>query len=136
MTSTLLPFLTDPDPARLNVLLAEDVRFHSPVADYDGRADVAHLFTTMAGVLERVGPVRELAAGHERTTFLVGTARGRPIDGVLDEHYDDQGRVVEVTLMLRPLSALHTAVRAMATALENSPCRAMPEAGSDASARG
>ena len=121
MTSTLLPFLTDPDPTRLHVLLADNVCFHSPVADYDGRADVAHLFTTIASVLDTVDPVRVLAAGRERTTFLTGRAQGRSIDGVLDEHHDDLGRVVEVTLMLRPLAAVHTAVRAMAAALDTSP---------------
>lgn len=121
MPSTLVTLLTHPDQARLSALLSEDVRFHSPVADYHGRADVAHLFTTIAGVLEMTEPLRVLAAGHERVTFLAGTAQGRPIDGVLDEQYDDLGRIVEVTLMLRPLSALHTAVRAMATALDTSP---------------
>lgn len=121
MTSTLLTFLSQPDPARLNALLSQDVCFHSPVADYDGRADVTHLFTTIADVLDAVRPVRELVAGPECTTFLVGTTQGRPIEGVLDEHHDTQGRVVEATLMLRPLSALHVAVRAMAAALEDSP---------------
>ena len=119
--ATLFPFLSKPDPTRLAALLSEDVRFHSPVADYEGRADVTHLLTAIAGVLDSVGPVRELAAGRERTTFLAGTAQGRPIEGVLDEHHDEQGRVVEATLMLRPLFALQVAVRAMAEALTLSP---------------
>ena len=121
MASRLLHFLNDPDAARLDALLAPDVSFHSPVADYDRRADVAHLFTRIAGIIETIEPVRELATGRERTTFLSGTVRGRLVEGVLDELYDDAGRVREITLMLRPLSALNAAVEAMVEALDVSP---------------
>ena len=39
MPPTLLTFLHDPDPSRLDAMLAADVRFHSPIRDYVGRAD-------------------------------------------------------------------------------------------------
>jgi hypothetical protein len=121
MDSELVALLRHPDPARLELVLAEDVRFHSPVADYRGREDVAHLFTTIARVLESLEPVRELTAGRERATFVSGAVRGRTVEGVLDEHRDPAGRVVEVTLMLRPLSVLRVAVGEMAAALEADP---------------
>jgi hypothetical protein len=114
-------FLDDPGRAGLSERLAEDVRFHGPVADYEGRADVAHLFTTIAGVMEEVEPVRELGLGSECATFVAGRVRGRTIEGVVDEHHDDEGRVVQVTLMLRPLAALEGAVAAMRSALAASP---------------
>ena len=121
MTSTLVSVLSHPDEARLEALLSEDVCFHSPVADYVTRADIAHLFIKIAGIIESMEPVRELASARERTTFLSGSVRGQHIEGVLDERYDTGGRVFEVTLMLRPLAALNTAVLAMAEALAVSP---------------
>ena len=121
MPSTMLTFLGNPDPEQLRTALAEDVRFHSPVSDYSGRADVVHLFRAIGGVLESVEPARQLNHGSECTTFITGTVDDRTIEGVLDERIDDVGRVAEVTLMLRPLSALNSAVRAMRAALAASP---------------
>ena len=121
MTSALLGFLRTPDPGTLGPLLSEDIRFHSPVADYRGRSDVAHLLTLIAGVLEDVEPTRELRAGSELATFLTTAVQGHHLEGVLDEHYDAHGRLVEVTLMLRPLAALRSAVRAMGIALAAAP---------------
>lgn len=121
MASTLLDFLNTPGATSLDELLTEEVRFHSPVADYEGRADVAHLFTLIAGVLEGVRPGRTLSAAGDRATFFSGLAVGRPIEGVLRERHDEQGVVEEATLMLRPLSALQAAVRSMTDALEDSP---------------
>jgi hypothetical protein len=118
---TLLTFLHDPDPGRLDAMLAVDVRFHSPIRDYVGHADVGHLFTAIAEVLDGVEAVRDLSAASEHTTFFSGSVEGHPIEGVLDEHFDETGRIVEVTLMLRPLSVLNRAVRAMTTVLEASP---------------
>jgi hypothetical protein len=119
--ATLLTFLRDRDPRRLDAMLAADVRFHSPIRDYLGRADVGHLFTAIAGVLDGVEAVRDLSTASEHTTFISGSVEGHAIEGVLDEHLDDAGRIVEVTLMLRPLSVLNRAVRAMTTALEAAP---------------
>src|SRR5262245_44157423 len=102
-------------------MLAADVRFHSPIRDYVGQADVKHLFVAIAGVLDEVEAVRDVSAASEHTTFISGSVEGHAIEGVLDEHFDEAGRVVDVTLMLRPLSALNRAVRAMTSALEASP---------------
>ena len=121
MPPTLLTFLQDPDPRGLDAMLAADVRFHSPIRDYLGQADVTHLFTAIARVLDGVEAVRELSEASERTTFICGTVDGHAIEGVLDEHVDEAGRIVEVTLMLRPLSALNRAVRAMTSVLQASP---------------
>jgi hypothetical protein len=117
----VLALLRHPDREDLRDLIADDVRFHSPVADYRGRADVSHLLMTIAGVLDSVEATREVSAGSTCTTFIAGSVGGHAITGVLDEHFDGAGRVAEVTLLLRPLSALHVAVRAMREALSASP---------------
>jgi hypothetical protein len=45
----------------------------------------------------------------------------RALDGVIDEVRDDDGRITEVTLMLRPLDALLAAVERMRQPLEAAP---------------
>lgn len=95
--------------------------FHSPVADYEGRADVAHLLSLTVTVVRDVQPTRELEDGTGKTTFISGVVEARPLQGVLDERYDEHGRLTEATLMLRPLAALRIAVAAMGAALQAAP---------------
>ncbi|MGH3355972.1 MAG: hypothetical protein ACRDOJ_08735 [Nocardioidaceae bacterium] len=121
MTPPLVSLLQTPDPAALNALLAETVRFRSPVADYEGRADVAHLLTLIATVVDEIQPTRELEDATGKTTFIDAVVGDKPVQGVLDEHYDESGLLIEATLMLRPLSTLRIAVAAMAAALDAEP---------------
>ncbi|MGC7094907.1 nuclear transport factor 2 family protein [Amycolatopsis lurida] len=114
---TLVPLLRERDEAGLAALLADDVRFHSPVADYTGRADVAHLFGLISGVLRDISPEREVGSWPHVTTFF--TSGG--LQGVLDERYDESDRLAEATLMLRPLSLLHQAIAEMGDALRSAP---------------
>ena len=103
--------------------LDPDVTFHSPVATYRGRADVAHLLTTIAGLVEDVSPVSELRGSGARATFFTARLAGREGDGVLQERFadGDGGDVVELRLMLRPLAALIPAVKSMGASLEADP---------------
>ncbi|WP_162788244.1 nuclear transport factor 2 family protein [Amycolatopsis albispora] len=116
MASTLVSLLRERDKAGLNALLAEDVRFHSPVADYAGRADVAHLFGLVSGVLREISPTREISDGPHVTTFFDSGA----LQGVLDQRYEE-GLLAEATLMLRPLAPLQASIAEMAAALEAAP---------------
>jgi hypothetical protein len=121
MPSLLIDHLRAPDRGDLASLLAPAVRFHSPVADYEGRDRVAHLFGLIARVLTDLEPRRELTEGTATATFFTAAIGGQPLDGVLDEHLGPDGRVVEATLMLRPYTALRSAIAAMAEALETDP---------------
>lgn len=121
MPPSILARLQDPDRQALEELLSDSVRFHSPVADYEGRGDVAHLLSLIATVLEDLRLTRAIASSGSRTSFMDAVVGGRPAQGVLDERLDEFGQVVEATLMLRPLSALHAAVDAMAQALHREP---------------
>jgi uncharacterized protein len=116
--TTVAQLLEARDRDALGALLASDVRFHSPVADYDGRDDVAQLLSLIAGVLDDVRVRRQLTGERELTSFLAGCVGEAAFDAVLDEHYDDRGAVVELTLMLRPLSTLRAAIALMGAALE------------------
>ena len=102
--------------------LAEDVTFHSPVTDYRGRADVAHLFTIIAGVVTGFSVDRELEGpGGEIVSFVSGRVGDQPVNGVLDRHVNEAGEIVELTLMLRPLRGLMAGIEQMGQALAASP---------------
>ena len=68
--TTLLDALAGQDARALGELVAEDVRFRSPAADYAGRDDVVHLLATIGGVVSDVRPTRTLVDGRSTTTFL------------------------------------------------------------------
>jgi SnoaL-like protein len=110
---TLLSSIADRDRDALKEILAEDVVFHSPVQTYRGREQVVHLFVLIGSVLERVDVTREV----DGVTFFAAQVEEHPVDGVLDQRTGDDGRFIEVTLMLRPLAGLQAAVARMTRAL-------------------
>ena len=110
---TLLTAISDSDRDALEAMLAQDVVFHSPVQTYRGRAQILHLLVTIGGVIDDVRATREL----DGVTFFTASVAEHPVDGVLDEHANDDGRITELTLMLRPLAQLQAAVARMARAL-------------------
>lgn len=121
MQSKLLPFTSrDPENGLRNAL-SEHIIFHSPVRDYHGRADVAHILTTIGGVLDTIESERELVAERQLVTIITAAYCDHPITGVLVETFDALGRVECATLLLRPLSTLLEAITAMRAALERSP---------------
>ena len=121
MPSTLLP-LTRRDPKRaLHNTLSKNVVFHSPVRDYYGRADVAHILMIIGDVLDEIEPERELVGENQLVTVITARRAHARMSGVLLETYDALGRVERATLLLRPLSALLEAITSMRAALEQSP---------------
>jgi hypothetical protein len=102
----ILTAIADQDREALRELLAEDVRFNSPVRSYVGREEVVHLLATIGSLQQELRPVRSI-------TFLeLGE-----LDGVLYEDRDPSGHVSELTLTLRPLGQLLKAVEQMGRAL-------------------
>ncbi len=106
---------------RLENVLSEQVVFHSPVRDYHGRADVAHILMTIGSVLDEIEAQRELVVERQVVTIITAFRGDHQMTGVLDESYDALGRVERATLLLRPLSTLLDAITGMRDALERSP---------------
>ncbi len=121
MPSKLLLLMQRDPENQLDEVLSEDVIFHSPVTDYRGRADVAHILMTIGSVLDEIAPRRELVAERQVVTIITAAHDDRRMTGVLDENYDVLGRVERATLLLRPLSALLDAIAGMRAALERAP---------------
>lgn len=121
MQSKLLPLTQRDTQNRLHNALSEDAVFHSPVRDYRGRADVAHILMTIGRAVGEVESQYELAAERELVTIVSAAYGDHRMSGVLHETYDALGRVRDATLLLRPLSTLLEAITAMRVALEQSP---------------
>ena len=105
------------DGAGIAQSLSDDVVFHSPVADYRGRDEVLTVLVTIGTVIDDVRVRRQILQGDETVTFIEGVIDGRAIDGIVDQVHGPDGRLSEITLMLRPLDALLEGVRRMGEAL-------------------
>jgi len=111
--SRLLAAIAARDGEALTGLLADDVVFHSPVQTYRGRDQVIHLFVHIGRILESVQETRRV----DGVTFFHAQVEEHPLDGMLDEQTGADGRVTEVTLMLRPLASLQASVARLTRAL-------------------
>jgi hypothetical protein len=94
------------DRDALTAVVAHDVVFHSPVQTYRGREQVVHLLATIGGVLDGLEVTREV----DGVSFIAAHVGEHPVDGVLVERAGADGRIAEITLMMRPLAALQAAV--------------------------
>lgn len=110
----LLSAIGERNREALAAIVADDVVFHSPTTTYRGRDQVVDLLALIGSVLDD-----DLTATGEveTVTFVKGHLDGDELNGVLVESRDADGRIAEITLLLRPLATLQAAVRLMARAL-------------------
>ncbi|MEU3609646.1 nuclear transport factor 2 family protein [Streptomyces sp. NPDC035033] len=105
------------DEAAIEALLADDVVLTSPVAfkPYPGKALTAAILRGVMRVLEDFAYVREIADPNGRDHALVFTATvdGRQIQGCDLLHFDEEGKIDDFTVMVRPLSAAQALAAAM-----------------------
>jgi hypothetical protein len=120
-SSLIIPLWQRRGTGALTDLLAEDVTFSSPVADYHGRENAAHMLSLIATMLDDVAAVR--GWGDEResvSAFTARTADGE-LQGILREERGPAGTLEQVTLFLRPYSVLRAAIAAMRQRLADAP---------------
>jgi|SRR5215210_269385 len=113
----LLTAIRERDREALGALVADDVVFYSPTTEYHGREQVVEILALIGSVLVDVTATRAV----ETVTFIKGRSEGDELDGVLVEVKGDDGRIAEITLLMRPLAALQKAVVRMAGALAEGP---------------
>ncbi|MGW0083093.1 nuclear transport factor 2 family protein [Streptomyces sp. NPDC003393] len=105
------------DHAALEALLAEDVVFTSPVAfkPYSGRAITAAILRGVSRVFEDFTYVREIANadGRDHAFVFAATVDGRQIQGCDFLHFDEEGKIDDFLVMIRPLSAAKALAEAM-----------------------
>ncbi|MEU0586562.1 nuclear transport factor 2 family protein [Streptomyces sp. NPDC006132] len=98
-------------------LLADDVVFTSPVAfkPYPGKAITTAILRAVTQVLDNFTYVREIANPDGRDHAFVFTASiaGKKLQGCDFLHFDEDGKIDDFTVMVRPLSAAHALSEAM-----------------------
>ena len=72
-----------------------------PVAE-----QITSVWRAVAGVITNARPTSVHDRDRERITFFAATIKDQPVDGVLRTLTNDDNRIVEITLMLRPWAAL------------------------------
>ncbi len=103
--------VTSRDTTRLEALLAHDVVFHSPVVHTPQRgATVTRMY--LAAALSVLGNdtfryVREVRGDHDAVLEFVTTIDGTVVNGVDLIHFDQDGRIDDFKVMLRPLRGVN-----------------------------
>ena len=109
--------------------LAENVVFRSPVVfrPYEGREATLFVLDGVSRVFEDFEYVDEL--NGEGSAALIFRARvgERDVEGLDHLTFDDEGRITELRVMVRPMSGMHALAEAMREELE----RAGAVAGAD-----
>ena len=97
------------DEAAMEALLADNVVFTSPVAfkPYPGKAITAAILRGVIRVFEDFRYVREIAdaGGRDHALIFEATVDGKRCTGCDFLHFDDDGKIDDFMVMVRPLSA-------------------------------
>ncbi|MFE1441957.1 nuclear transport factor 2 family protein [Streptomyces sp. NPDC058739] len=105
------------DSAAIEALLAEDVVFTSPVAfkPYPGKAMTAAILRGVLRVFEDFSYVKEIANpdGRDHAFVFTATVAGKQIQGCDFLHFDEEGKIDDFMVMVRPLSAAQALSEAM-----------------------
>lgn len=110
------------DPAGLEELLAEDAVFHSPVVHTPqrGKALTTLYLTAALRVLgnSEFRYVREIVGARDAVLEFTATVDGIHVNGIDMFHWNEDGRIDDFKVMIRPLKAVNLLHRLMAQMLE------------------
>lgn len=99
------------DPRGLDALLADTVVFHSPVVHTPQRGKAVTTMYLSAALKVFVNDtfryVREVSAGREAVLEFQVEIEGLTVNGVDMLRWDDEGRIVDFKVMVRPLKAVN-----------------------------
>jgi hypothetical protein len=92
----------------LTATLREDVVLHSPILfrGFEGRDVVSQVLTHVAATLEGLTYVDELAGEGTVALRFKANVGDRELEGIDFLELDEDGKVAELTVFMRPLSAL------------------------------
>ena len=88
--------------------LAEEVRFRSPAVyrAYEGRDEVIPLLRTVFDVFEDFAYTDEISDGDRTVLFFAARVGDRHLEGLDDITVDGDGKIIDLRVMVRPLSGL------------------------------
>lgn len=114
--------LQDLDVARLETLLAEDATFISPIVHTPqrGRAVTTAYLAAAFQVLNNASfhYVREIIGKNDAMLEFETEIDGILVNGVDIIHWNDDGRITEFKVMVRPLKAINLVHQRMAAMLQ------------------
>lgn len=117
------------DLTALDDLFTDDIRFYSPVkfTPFEGKPMVLGLFGVLLRTFEDfryvghyTGAAETSADGTTSPSAVLlfrATVNGKQIHGIDLLHYDEDGRIKEFTVMVRPQSAVHALSEAVLAGL-------------------
>lgn len=110
------------DPALLSELLADDAVFHSPVVHTPqaGKSIVMAYLVAASHVLgnDAFRYIRELVDGNDMMLEFVTELDGITINGVDIIRFNEDGKISDFKVMVRPLKAINKVWEMMAAQLE------------------
>ena len=100
--------------------LREDVVLHSPILfrGFEGRDMVGQVLTHVAATLEDLTYVDELVGENSVCLRFKARVGDRELEGIDFLELDDDGKVTELTVFMRPLSAINAFNEQMKLRLE------------------
>jgi hypothetical protein len=108
------------DFSAIDELFAEDVSFRSPVVfkPYEGREAVAMLLGAVVQVFEDFRYTDQTETGGTATLAFSARVGDMDLDGIDLLRFDEDGRVREMAVYVRPLSGINALAAAMQAKLE------------------
>src|SRR5215510_4140175 len=108
------------DFSAIDELFAEEVAFRSPVVfkPYEGREAVAMLLGAVVQVFEDFRYTDQTETGGTATLAFSARVGERDLDGIDLLRFDEDGRVREMAVYIRPMSGVHALAEAMKAKLE------------------
>jgi hypothetical protein len=96
------------DVERLGELLSEDVVLHSPILfhGFEGREIVSQILAHVAASVEDPTYTDELVEGNTVCLRFKGKVGDLELEGIDFLELDDEGKIAELTVFMRPLSAI------------------------------
>lgn len=101
-------FVTDPQAHILDEILADDVKFHSPFVWKPklGKVTTTMILLTVAEVFDDFGYVREIVAGNQWALEFEAKIGELDLRGVDIFELNDEGKIVDLEVMVRPANGL------------------------------
>jgi ketosteroid isomerase-like protein len=108
------------DFSRVDELFAEDAVFRSPVVfrPYEGREAIKVVLGAVVTVFEDFRYTAQLESGDTAVLVFETRIGERELQGVDILRFDSEGRAVELTVMVRPMSGMHALAERMRELLE------------------
>ena len=108
------------DFAAAQDVFAEDVVFRSPVVfkPYEGRDATMVILNAVVHVFEDFHYVEQVETGDTATLMFEANVGDKSLQGIDILRFDEEGRVRELIVMVRPMSGMHALAEKMREMLE------------------